>query len=213
LTIANQQFDSCFFDNCSLAADPGGAWHRLEGLEFVDCMQRASMVAGAWFRDVTVEGLSKDGDIPLFLSAVVFQRVHVSGSISAFKINPAPHVVPTASQLAAWRERLVAAYSEVDWALDISEAKFSSAPTLEWVPGALVRRDEETQVLVTRNALSDVDLRSLPWGKSSMEIGIEWFLKNSPFDSCVLPAAKRSRTTFKQDMNAISMLRRERLGV
>jgi len=56
---------------------------------------------------------------------------------------------------------VVEKYKEVDWALDIRDAVFSSAEFFG-VPGELIRRDENTQVLLRREAFSRVDWRTCP---------------------------------------------------
>jgi hypothetical protein len=98
-------------------------------------------------------------------------------------------------------------YANIDgWALDISEAKFSGSVSFEAVPGHRVRRDPETQVLVTRDILNRSDWQKLEYGNSAFDIAIRWFLDESLFDSVVL-AARMGAKDAKNDVAVLSMLR------
>lgn len=89
----------------------------------------------------------------------------------------ASHLVGASASVAerqpAFAEANAAYYANVDWALDISQAVFASEPDLRGVPGSLVRRDPETQVLVTRERVlrgswKDLELPGV-W-----RIALEW---------------------------------------
>jgi hypothetical protein len=64
-------------------------------------------------------------------------------------------------ELVPYHAGVVAKYKDVDWALDISEAIFSDAD-FYYVPGELIRRDENTQVLLRREDFRDINWRELP---------------------------------------------------
>jgi len=126
--------------------------------------------------------------------------VRVTGGFVA----PAPH--PSIQQ--RWDNANKAYYQTVDWALDLREAEFQGSIDLHCMPGSLIRRDPETQVLIKRSSLKDVDWRSLFWGKSSFDLAIQWFLEDGLYDDVVLIAPKRA-AYLKDDLQAIAMLRSE----
>jgi hypothetical protein len=95
-------------------------------------------------------------------------------------------------------------YKEVDWAVDISEAVFSDAD-FYYVPGELIRRDENTQLL-RREAFGDIDWRGLP---GSARIWASRF-ESTPFDSIVGIAPKGSKN-FGKVMADIEWLHRRGL--
>ncbi|MCM2316160.1 MAG: hypothetical protein NDJ92_13520 [Thermoanaerobaculia bacterium] len=204
--LSRRRFESCHFDNCTLRASPGQTIS-IRDLELVDCSQRSSALAGAVLDEVVVDGLRNLSDMPLFLEGVVFRHVTLRGRIAQFKINPAEALVswdsPEAKQALAGQRRF---YAGIDWALDIREASFTFGPDLQFVPGRLVRFDPSTQALVHRAAFAGVDPSSLPWEKSALEIGIQWFLEDGPYEECVIVAPKKSKA-FKRDLAAIEMLR------
>lgn len=208
--ISGGAFDSCFFDNCRLDSFPA-AKNRIRGTVFRNCRQRSSSVAGAVIEDVLVDGLKNMSDMPLFLEDSVFRHVTLRGRISQFKINPSAEVAggPASEALAIAGHR--AFYEDVDWALDITEAEFTFGPDLQFVPGSLIRFDPATQARVRRSSFEGVDCDALPWKGSDLEIGLEWFLEDGPYDEAVLVAPRKAKS-FKRDLAAIEMLRERGLA-
>ncbi|MGA7991866.1 MAG: hypothetical protein WCC53_10575 [Thermoanaerobaculia bacterium] len=153
-----------------------------------------------------VDGLGREGRIPLFLAGVVFRHVTLKGRVTSFKLQASPSFNDSRAQVALWQAANRAFYASTDWALDISEAHFTSAPDLHFVPGALVRRDPVSQALVPRRALAGIALTSLPWGGSALRVALEWFLADSLYEDVVLVAARGS-SHFQRDLAALAMLR------
>lgn len=219
--LTGLEYSDCFFDNCSLAETGSGqspprppdapVYSYIGQSTFARSCQRSCSLSAVLLDEVLVDGLSRQGRSPLFLSAVVFRHVVLRGRISFFKLNAAPQTAPTPRQRERWLTAQAQSYRDVDWALDISKAEFTFGPDLHYVPGDLVRRDEETQALLRRTAVQDVPLPTLPWGDSGLRIAADWFLEDGPYDSVVLVAARKSRT-FRDDLAALEMLRREGLA-
>lgn len=96
-------------------------------------------------------------------------------------------------------------YRTVDWALDLTEAEFTGIELSGCdVPARLIRRDAETQAVVTRDSLGSANWREA-CGDSAMWVSLERFLHTGLPDT-VLIAGKRSRW-FAQDMAALRRLR------
>jgi len=169
------------------------------------------LIAGAILENVTVRGLAREGRIPLFLAGVAFDRCRLEGKLSAFKLAAAPSSLSHSKEVAIWNEANRSFYSNVEWAVDIRDAEFSSGPDLHFIPGSLVLRDPESQALVRRDRLNGVRISELNWGKSALGVAISWFLEDGPYEDTVLVAAKRSRN-FSEDVAAIQMLRSEGLA-
>jgi hypothetical protein len=94
-------------------------------------------------------------------------------------------------------------YRNVDWALDIREAEFVECDLRSPMPARLVRRDEETQVVVKRSKLLDGEWRKLDLPQWS--IALEWLLERGDPD-VVLVAGKRSKN-FKKELAELERLR------
>jgi hypothetical protein len=131
------------------------------------------------------------------------------------RIQGALRLIPSNEWLLAWpkppaeSDALVGAnrdyYKSVDWALDISGAEFTDVELEEsGIPAHLVRRDPETQVVVTRKSVEATNWRRA-CGESALWVGIERFLATG-FSDTVLVAAKRGRR-FAADVAALRNLR------
>lgn len=116
--------------------------------------------------DIEIENLAVD-DV-LLIWAPALRHVVVRGEIGAVNINE-PIGIPlfdtrrSRSWLAVYAEANREFYRNVDWALDITEAKFVGV-NLRGVPGELIRRDHETQFLVKRDWLLSGQWRSVDFG-------------------------------------------------
>ena len=96
-------------------------------------------------------------------------------------------------------------YEGVDWALDIGSAEFTGIEMSHCdIPARLIRRDRETQVVVTRESARRGDWRAASEGSSAW-VGIERFL-GSGFGDTVLVAPKRSKS-LEVDLAAFRHLR------
>ncbi|MFM9928333.1 hypothetical protein VLK31_35560 [Variovorax sp. H27-G14] len=95
---------------------------------------------------ISLDGMKRLGSDPLFLWGCVFSQVELAGHMSGLKINRrvAAGTIATPAQQAAWDLAVSAYYSDVDWALDISKAKFAGGVTFEALPGEKIKRNVET---------------------------------------------------------------------
>jgi hypothetical protein len=145
-------------------------------------MWGSQMIAGCALRHVTIRG-NVSGGLE-FLAAGLYQ--------------------PDAER-AALLAANGAYYADVDWALDISDARFTSVSFVRSdIPARLIRRDPATQVVVTRRRLLGADWQGL-LGNAAVAIGIDRFMETGSEDT-VLVASKRSRR-FAQEMAVIDRLR------
>jgi hypothetical protein len=142
----------CTLKSCRLVQvdDPGfGLVVRDVVLE--RCRMEGCQAAGVYFEDVTVDTL-RLLDLHL-LSGCVFKHVTLRGKIGPLMAIPPSPMWPSRSELTAGAAEK---YKDVDWALDISEAIFYDADFF-YVPGDLIRRDENTQVLLRREDFRDIE--------------------------------------------------------
>ena len=100
-------------------------------------------------------------------------------------------------------------YEQVDWALDISQGQFKDID-IRGVPGRLVRRDPETQVLITREAALRLPCSGLKFRGPATQIAIDMFLKQGHADLIFL-APKRDRQ-FRHYLADIELLRKAGLA-
>lgn len=151
-TISNARFEACAFVDCalSLTNDPGQRTH-VRNVVVQNCSANGCSVGPAILEDVTIDSLSTN-DL-LIVWGALFKHVVLRGDIGKMKVNVMTSAVdraddvqrPFAVQREAW-------YREVDWALDISMARFKEFDA-RGIPARAFRRDPETQVVVTRERL------------------------------------------------------------
>ncbi len=176
-------------------------------MELCGATQRACFLYGVCIEDCSIHALKKLGRIPLFFWAPVFKHVTLSGRLSGIKINRLLEPIPKKSQ-AAWDASCKAYYEDVDWALDIRHAKFQGGISFEALPGSLIRRDPETQVLVSRESLAAVDWKRMVQQHPAVGVAIDWFLEGSLFTDVVLVASKGA-SYFRDELGVLELLRRE----
>jgi hypothetical protein len=126
----------------------------------------------------------------LIIWGTLFKHVTFTGNIGNTKINSiitTVHRIPDVQ--VAYDEDRIAFYKTIDWAIDISQAKCRDFE-IEGIPAQLVRRDNETQAVVTHELLARVD----GWEKILKDTNNYWYPRVSLFGGrtkerdCVLVA-------------------------
>lgn len=191
-TYEGYEFDRCRFGWVTLSqglTDPGRR-STIRNIRVTDCTAVDASIGPAIIDDVLVDGLVTTSR-PLICWAPALRHVTLRGVIGRVRI--AAHyrggADPRLQQ--AFTEANDAFYRNVDWAIDITGMK-SDDFELHGVPARLVRRDPETQVVVTRErvmrgAWRELDLRGTYWA-----VALESFLRSGRSDE-VLIAPKRAK--------------------
>jgi hypothetical protein len=169
---------------------------------------------GVIFDDVAVEGLATGPKGPLFLAACAFRHVTLRGKIGQLLFHHRRYFVsPTSGDEKVNSEFHTANlqfYKGVDWALDISEARFSCLDLRGAVPASLVRRDEEHQFVLARETAVSGE-----WGKvpelqgSSLGLVIEIFVETGMPDTIL--SADRGSSRFGRDLEILRQMKRANL--
>lgn len=192
----------CEFNSCGIVRDFGDPQNRIEHVNVTGAAQLNCSITDALIRDVRVHDLKRLGSAPLFLWGCLFERVTLSGRISAIKINQTVGLPDApADRQRAHNAAAIEFYSSSDWALDISQAEFPGGVTFEAIPGDKVRRDPDRQVVVARAGLASADWRSIDFDGTALDYALSWFERDSIFDSVVL-AGRSDRKWGKRD-NAV----------
>jgi hypothetical protein len=204
-TLGAVGLDRCVFNGSALAQfDDPDLGLVVRDVTAKRCRAIRCGAQGVRFEDVHIDGLAIAS--LMHLNGCVFKHVTLAGNIGPLMATP-----PNFSLAQDMKDRFVAGiveyYSGVDWALDISRAAFSDA-SFYYVPGHLIRRDEETQFLLHRDRMERFGhLERLP---TFARIAASRF-KATPFDTLVAIAPKRSKhfATYKA---ALEVLRVEGLA-
>ncbi len=172
---------------------------RVSKCEVTGCALETAIV-----EDVVVEDLKTHN--PLACWGTVFNRVVLKGKIGRIMVNPAIATgTATPDEQRAFDEANAAYYAGVEWALDISEAEFQEAD-IRGVPARLIRRDTETQAVVTRQKALEGAWQKLDLSKTWWATSIQ-FLLNRPNDSDVILVAPKRHRKFRDLLAGLKILR------
>jgi hypothetical protein len=152
--IENASFLDCEFLSCGLSLTKNVERRAIvRNAELIGCRANGCHVGPAIFDGVTISNLGTN-DLLLVWGAL-FQRVTLEGSIGKIKISPFVDAVDRsqATQL-PFDEARKHFYSNIEWALDIRNARFKQCE-LRGIPSRLIRRNVESQVVITRDRALD----------------------------------------------------------
>jgi hypothetical protein len=198
-------FKKCTFisSSISITYDPANRT-TVRNVTLERCRVVGSALDCAVVEDVLVDGL-QTSDLHQAWGAL-FKHVTLRGKIGRLMVTTlvSPRHRNTPVQ-AAFDEQREAYYETIDWALDISEAEAVELQ-LSGIPARLIRRDPETQAVVTRQAALRGEWRELQRvQETALGLGIQRMLKRGD-DDIVLVAERRARD-FKQVLAGIEELR------
>ena len=150
--IEDLAFVECVFHSCYLGVREMGHRPVLRRLTLERCQllgHGGCTLKGAIVEDVLVKGLKTDGMVQTW--ATVFKHVMFKGKIGRLMFSElfTPCDPPTSKFQQAIAKANAEYYATVDWALDIREAEFDDFDC-RGVPSRLVRRNPETQMMLTR---------------------------------------------------------------
>lgn len=204
------EFRRCEFANCSvsLTYDPR-LRSTVRNVRMVRCSASWSDPGAAIVEDVLIDGLATDRLLQTW--GAVFKHVTLAGKIGRVMVSSilCPIKDATPSRQRAFAEANAAYYADVDWALDISRAEFHEC-TIRGIPARLIRRDPETQVVVTRASAvqgrwRNLDLSGTHWA-TSLDLLLTDNTRQNDAD-VVLVVPKRS-SHFRRLLEGIELLRK-----
>lgn len=205
-THSDIKFQKCEFVDCTLGLDQENMKYRprVNNTVLERCRVSGGRLRGVIVEETLVDGLKTSG---LFQTwATVFKHVTLKGKIDRLMLSDLFHPGFPTSQF----QKIVAQanadyYATVDWALDIREAEFIDFDC-RGVPAQLVRRDPETQIMVTRERLLACG-DAISAGGELWKSWLQMILLDEQYPNVVLPAPKRHRQ-FKELVAGLHELRR-----
>jgi hypothetical protein len=179
------EFRRCTFVGSSLSrTNKPKLRSTVRSVRLLDCQEIGCTLDAAIVEDVLVDGLETTG--LLLIWGAVFKHVTLRGHIGSFMISPLVTSRPESAVQQAFDAANAAYYAQVDWALDLCEAEFTDEVDLRGVPGRLVRRNPETQVLILREKALQGRWRQLDLEQTYWPTALTSFLEQSSLDSIVL---------------------------
>lgn len=219
--LANAVLRRCSFSGCSLGMTAAPASRPLlENVQLLQCRAQTSWLGAVVMRQCTLEEFSTDGECTAL--GAFFDRVTFRGRLGALRLCPTLQ-----SEDPQLNARLLAdngvRYRDVEWAVDIREARPRGMELLG-VPADMVRRDPQTQVVVThaaalrafggawplplpQRAVADGDL-SARLGKSggllAGQLGV--MLDHSLPDVVLVASSGAPRRRFQEELDGLAAL-------
>lgn len=197
-------FKYCRFISCSISVTMNPRRRSLiRNIQFYGCEVTGCTIYPAIIEDVLISNLKTHN--LLRTEGAVFKHVKLEGNIGEIMISPL--VNPgwaKPKQQAAFDDANVRYYETVDWALDISEGRFIDCD-IRRVPARLIRRDPETQVIITREKALAGEWRKLDLSKTYWATSIQFLLNRGDRD-VVLVAPKRN-SKYSELLDGLKMLR------
>ena len=196
LLLENIRFDECMFVNSAISLTKDISRRSVvRNVDLKNCAANGCDVGSAILENVNIDGLATN-DL-LIIWGATFNHVKLSGNIGKLKINPyAHHVDRTEATQGPFDAHRIALYNSIDWALDISEARFKEFD-VRGIPAKLFRRDPETQVVVTRERALNAGWReSISSTNTLWPFMIDLFLSDGVDDTVLvapLGAPKKKR--------------------
>ncbi len=204
-TFHDIEFRNCYFESCEVSITRTPALRStVRNIKLINCSQRGSSLSAAVVEDVVVDGLKTNGQLFQTWGAV-FNRTVLQGKIDRLMISSAvlPGVIGHEEQR-AFDDANAEYYRQVEWALDISKGEFKEL-CIRGLPGHLIRRDPETQVLVTRERAMSGHWKNLEFQENLLPTSLGMFLQRGEH-STVMIAPKRN-PKFKKFLSDLKLLR------
>ncbi len=199
LILKHCSFTGCFISNTRKTKRRS----HVHNVQLVGCESRGCTIYAAVIENVLVSSLKTHTLLQTW--GAVYKHVKLEGNIGRIMISPLIDLgLAKPKQQAAFDQANAEYYKTVDWALDISEARFYECD-IRGVSASLIIRDPETQVVVTREKALQGKWKELDLSKTYWAGWIDLFLQSGEPD-VVLVAPKRY-PKYQDWLDGLKMLR------
>lgn len=148
LALEGMSFEECVFTGCILSKSNDLSRRSIvKDVHIKNCTANGCAIGPAIFDNCSIDGLSTN-DL-LIVWGAFFHQVTFSGSIGRLKINQMVDPMSGVEVQGSFDRARDEYYRNLDWALDISKARFREFDVVG-IPARLFRLDLETQAVVTR---------------------------------------------------------------
>lgn len=187
----NLEFEKCTFDNCYFSSTLDINKRSIaRSMRFYKCTAVHSVVHCGVIENVHIEHLTTKPMLHVW--GAVFSHVVFKGKIDRIMISPRlkTATAPKEAQL-VFDKQNGEYYRHVDWALDISGAEFMECD-IRGVPSNLIIRDEDTQMILTRERAQKVDWDKCGVNNSTYFSAVYDVMNHLNLADTIIVAPKRS---------------------
>jgi len=200
------EFRKCCFRSCIISVTKDPALRSVvKNVRMSQCSQRGCTIYPGVFENVVIDGLNTNGQLVQSWGAA-FNQVVLRGKIDRLMLSSIVDVMGDEPDVQDAFDRANAEYyRNVEWALDIRDGEFKEL-SIKGVPAELIRRDPETQVVVTREQAANSNWQELPFHENLWPITLQLFLKGT--DADVILAAPKRHPKFRRYLEDIRTLQK-----
>jgi hypothetical protein len=205
-TIGSVELIGCTFRGCSIGFRRSKDFSRrtiVRNVYMRNCEISTCLLGPAQLEEITVENVQGDN---LFVWGALFKHVRMRGRFDGIVIHGIPELGMRGERQQRYWSLCNEYYASCDWALDIREAEFADfSIRTRGIPAHLVRRDPETQAVVTKQRIIEGKWRSLELGKLVQTDFRLW--ENEGGEDLIIVAPKGMKSDFIEVMADIRRLR------
>jgi hypothetical protein len=209
--ITGYEFRRCHFIDCytRIVRDVKKRL-TIQDIRLLNCQTTDCTLNSAVLKNVIVDGLQTDDLLQTW--GVAFSNVILKGKLGRLMISPwfSPGIVKSEVKEAYNKENLEF-YNQIDWALDISEAKFVEC-TIRGIPSKLIRRDPESQVVITRDKAEEGEWKKIDLSHTYWPTAIEFFLELGRIDPDVVLVAPKAHPRYWHLLDGLKKLREAKIA-
>jgi hypothetical protein len=204
--IEDVTYSKCTFDCCRIGfTDTPRQRSLFRRVRLQDCKAIGCTLGPAIIEDTTIDGLKTNFVTPSF--GTLFKHATFQGKIGELRLNLSYRLFPDDAAQEGFDLSLHKFYENVDWALDISEGRFTEFSSCG-IPARLFRRDPETQAVVTRaRALDSYWRQKVPQGDFLSSILQTHFTLFDDDDAVLVAPKGAKKKKFLQYLDGIKRLR------
>lgn len=207
LCLEDIRLENCVFENCALSLTKDVHLRSaVRNVSVKNCKANGCGIGPAIFENVEVDGLETN-DL-LIVWAATFHHVKLAGKIGKIKINPWAHFADrTEATQGPFNRSREAFYRTIDWALDISEARFKGFD-VTGIPARLFRRDPESQAVVTRERVTAENGQRI--AKADGNPWLPWIrgaLSDGSSDGVLVTPLGAPKTQYEKFLHGLQQLR------
>jgi hypothetical protein len=216
--IKNKTFINCFFHACRLSVPYNLVPE--DRTRMIDCVfencefnGRSNFQDKGYLQNVLLHNI-KNSDY-MRIGGIIFDRVIFKGKFDKWILDSSHFGMMVDYQMIGEEESVPldiyaeSEYKNIEWALDISEAEFKECDLRPSIPAHLVKRNKETQILISYKNAIDIKSKNYIELKNYKAQSFFNYTIGSTKKDTIFVAPLRNPKKFKEYMEAFKILREE----
>ena len=212
IEISNKELINCIFDNCHIGTrDDITKLSIFKNIDMTDCLLFNCLIGPVILEDITIKNL-KTGDIAIF-NLPLLKHIKIEGKIGKIKINNIGfNLMPTPEEKKKMIEMKNSFYQKVDWAIDISNAKFLDFFCLG-IPANLFKINPEHQFIANRDKIIESGILSSKFINKNIVLNtmLQLFVESEESDMVLVAPLAKAKKYREPILSDLQKLRQEKI--